>query len=363
MPVELKCDYCGKKFEKKPGRVRENNFCSQKCYNQWRREDKKRNPNWKGGKVTKTCEECGEEFKIWPSREERRFCSEECKNKAHSEFMEGRRRNRKTVECDWCGKEFERIVSHIREHNFCSRECQGKYYSENRGGEDYWGYEGKQVTRECERCGGEFTIPEAWVRKDRGRFCSSECYHKWTKEEGIFKGENNPRWNRVKISCDNCGKELERTSFQINEHNHAFCSRKCCSEWREEKVEVECQNCGKTVEKVPSKAKRVEKHFCSNECRCEWSKGRNHPTWRGGYESYYGPNWQRQRRRTLERDNRTCQVCGIGEDGREHDVHHIVSFREFGLENHKEANSLENLITLCQSCHMLVERGGMEIEA
>lgn len=72
----------------------------------------------------------------------------------------------------------------------------------------------------------------------------------------------------------------------------------------------------------------------------------------------HGPNWEEQRRRARERDQYTCRVCGIREEvlGREHDVHHIRPFREFGYvrgenDNYLIANELSNLITLCRSCH------------
>jgi DEAD/DEAH box helicase domain-containing protein len=74
-----------------------------------------------------------------------------------------------------------------------------------------------------------------------------------------------------------------------------------------------------------------------------------------------GPNWAEQRRRARDRDRFTCRVCGAGEAslGREHDVHHIRPFREFGYiagqnEHHRQANELDNLITLCRTCHSRV---------
>ena len=85
--------------------------------------------------------------------------------------------------------------------------------------------------------------------------------------------------------------------------------------------------------------------------------GEKNPAWRGGYEPYYGANWTQQRRLTRKRDNYTCQKCGIQENGREHDVHHIIPFREFGLKRYKEANSLDNLTTLCMSCHRKLNGG------
>ncbi|MFN2144676.1 MAG: Zn-binding domain-containing protein, partial [Anaerolineales bacterium] len=67
----------------------------------------------------------------------------------------------------------------------------------------------------------------------------------------------------------------------------------------------------------------------------------------------YGPNWPRQRDAARQRDNHTCQNCGLPEDGRAHDVHHKIPFRAF--EDFSEANRLENLVTLCPTCHRRAE--------
>lgn len=75
----------------------------------------------------------------------------------------------------------------------------------------------------------------------------------------------------------------------------------------------------------------------------------------------YGPSWTRAREATLARDSHRCRQCGAPErDGRSHDVHHIQPFREFGFvpgENHNDrlANQLDNLMTLCRTCHHRAE--------
>jgi DEAD/DEAH box helicase domain-containing protein len=96
----------------------------------------------------------------------------------------------------------------------------------------------------------------------------------------------------------------------------------------------------------------------------------------------YGPNWDEQRRAARARDGYRCRQCGRPEPtpsptlphpgtardgggqggGRQHDVHHLIPFRSFGYvrgvnENYVQANALENLITLCRSCHLRTEQG------
>jgi DEAD/DEAH box helicase domain-containing protein len=74
-----------------------------------------------------------------------------------------------------------------------------------------------------------------------------------------------------------------------------------------------------------------------------------------------GPDWEQQRTRARERDGYECRHCGAPErPDRAHDVHHVQPFRTFGYvrgkNNHYlEANRLENLATLCRSCHRRVE--------
>jgi DEAD/DEAH box helicase domain-containing protein len=68
----------------------------------------------------------------------------------------------------------------------------------------------------------------------------------------------------------------------------------------------------------------------------------------------YGPDWPRIRDRVRARDKYTCQVCGAVETTRQHDVHHKTPFRAF--TSYFEANRLENLTTLCPSCHHKAEQ-------
>ena len=71
----------------------------------------------------------------------------------------------------------------------------------------------------------------------------------------------------------------------------------------------------------------------------------------------YGPNWNMQRRMVLERDNNRCRTCGAeARPGNGLHVHHIRPFREYAYvpgknEAYQQANDIENLVTLCPSCH------------
>jgi DEAD/DEAH box helicase domain-containing protein len=75
----------------------------------------------------------------------------------------------------------------------------------------------------------------------------------------------------------------------------------------------------------------------------------------------YGPSWERARNAARARDGDRCRSCGAPErEGRQHDVHHLRPFREFGYargvnDNDQIANALDNLITLCPACHHRAE--------
>jgi DEAD/DEAH box helicase domain-containing protein len=75
----------------------------------------------------------------------------------------------------------------------------------------------------------------------------------------------------------------------------------------------------------------------------------------------YGPSWPDASRAVRTRDGHRCRQCGAPErNGRAHDVHHLRPFREFGFipgenRNDRQANALDNLITLCRTCHHRAE--------
>jgi DEAD/DEAH box helicase domain-containing protein len=80
-----------------------------------------------------------------------------------------------------------------------------------------------------------------------------------------------------------------------------------------------------------------------------------------GLPNDYGPNWARQRDAARARDGFKCVVCSKPEaSGQQHHVHHRKPFRTFGYvrgenEHYLRANDLDNLMTVCPSCHAQVE--------
>lgn len=80
--------------------------------------------------------------------------------------------------------------------------------------------------------------------------------------------------------------------------------------------------------------------------------GESSPSWRGGWQPYYGKDWNKQNRETRKRDNHTCQGCGIHQSDLTYtlEVHHKKPVRLFANPN--DANSIDNLVTLCRPCHV-----------
>lgn len=64
----------------------------------------------------------------------------------------------------------------------------------------------------------------------------------------------------------------------------------------------------------------------------------------------YGSGWVDVRRKVVDRD---CGVCRVCSDGGKINVHHIKPRRKF--DDVSNSNTLDNLITLCPSCHKTFE--------
>lgn len=201
--------------------------------------------------------------------------------------------------CQNCGREF--IPSHPnREQKTCSIKCRGEYKTKLHVKVEYI----------CSWCGKSyFRFPSQRTRPNN--FCSVTCKNHW------HRGENHVNFNSIKCVCEMCGTEFLRTKYKVDKYGGRYCSRECSSKSQE----------------IP------------------------------GTDSYRGPNWKQQRRKARHRDKYICQRCGITEEqyGKALDVHHLVPFKEFGAIMYEDANRLSNLISLCKSCHITVERNHINL--
>jgi len=212
--------------------------------------------------------------------------------------------------CEQCGGEFEVQPSRKDRSRFCSRECHGKWKSDNQNGENSARWNGGTIKKICEQCGEEFEVYPS--RKD-ARLCSHECHIKWMSESQT--GENNPSWNGgniVKV-CEQCGKEFEvKPSLKDKKR---FCSRECTGKWQSE-----------------------------NRC------GENSPAWRGGisFEPYCHEFNEAFKESIREKFGRVCFLCPTTEEGndRKLSIHH-VSYNKDCLCDDSDCE----FVPLCASCH------------
>lgn len=107
-----------------------------------------------------------------------------------------------------------------------------------------------------------------------------------------------------------------------------------------------CIDCGKQLK--DSYSKRCRK------CFSEYNKGKNNPMWRNGVSreyktGYYSKEYKQWRMAVFQRDNWTCQFCGIR--GIYLTAHHTKSFAKYP----ELRFAIDNGITLCKECHKLTD--------
>lgn len=105
------------------------------------------NWNWDGGEAETDCFWCGEQFTLSRSRfndAKRNFCSHECMHSWMAEYQKQVGRDRITLECEYCGGEFE-TWPFKSDRRFCSHECRDN--SDYRSGENHWNWQGGHCYR------------------------------------------------------------------------------------------------------------------------------------------------------------------------------------------------------------------------
>ena len=155
----------------------------------------------------------------------------------------------------------------------------------------------------------------------------------------------------VDAICQGCGKTFRIIPSRAKHGRGKSCSPACqyaaITRRPKKRVTLTCIGCGAAFTRMPAHAHdgSGKGKYCSRACRDKTRIRILHPQYKGGPECYRGPNWPAQKRKAKRRDGGICQHCG--QQGT--DVHHIRPFRLFVY--YTEANALENLTTLCKSCH------------
>lgn len=247
---------------------------------------------------------------------------------------------------------------------------------------------GLKIERQCPVCGVTYLADQVRLRYGRQTTCSRKCSYK-LRAGTLSKTRT--------YQCAVCGKEVLRSPAQVKSR-FVFCSRKChyrgrsmglvCrivkerynvsdegrKAWREagkrragiprkDLVTWVCELCGKERSITRGDLAPARKlRFCSPQCANKANRGAGNPSWRGGHPEYYGPDWRPLQRRARKADGYQCQRCGVLQKdlGRALDVHHIKPVSSFSQTI--DANYIENVVSLCHDCHMLVEWNGIDFE-
>lgn len=248
----------------------------------------------------------------------------------------------KEFACDSCGKAYGTrggLAYHMRKCSpsdmvkceFCSKLLLSEKSIRNHEAQSH---DIGRVKKECQSCGEEFEVKR--YREDTAKYCSDAC-----RTRDTVAG-----WNKKQhptLECERCGDDYTVKPYE--KETSRYCSIECKHGPR---PTVECSNCGRDYE--VARHKKDSTKYCSIDCRDEDFRnrfsGEDSPRWKGGKVHYYGENWIRKRKQTLERDEYQCQHCRTSEDLH---VHHIRKIRKF--DEPEDANYLENLVTLCAECH------------
>lgn len=176
-------------------------------------------------------------------------------------------------------------------------------------------------------CGNVKSVSSPNLRLDNTRSC------------GCLKRETAGKQNFTNLS----GQRFGRLTVVSRQENSLLGQ----SQWN-----CEC-DCGKTIKVLAGSLKsgNTESCGCLQRDRCsEACKGSKHPNWKGGKTTEkarirYSPEYKNWRKAVFNRDDYTCQDCGIR--GTELQAHHIKSFAYFPELRFEISNGA----TLCVSCH------------
>ena len=209
----------------------------------------------------------------------------------------------------------------------------------------------------CQNCGKVFDVFQSRFKWGRGKYCSRDCMY-----EGRSKKTHEER------QCPVCNKIFVTTKKSTKRFCSPVCARRATTlgiikikrtataskqkhvaEWRKRT----CLICNSPYIAI----KRTQK-YCSRKCadiaNGQRVSGENNYFYINGNSKnkrcYRGENWGVIRKKIYERDKWTCQVCGKHCNKKEIQCHHIVPYKNGG------SNDSSNLVTLCVSCHAIVEQ-------
>jgi len=248
--------------------------------------------------------------------------------RAHNKSIAGT-----TVECDHCGEQFQQMPSRAKSEgkNYCSEKCLIKDRSPTKD----------ELVGELVRLRDELgRIPRQKDLKQRGEYSRRPYDRKFDKGwNGALRaaGLETNYENRTEEDClEDIRNTANKTGYVPTTQDHteygtvsvATILRKFDS-WRDAIADAGLDSSKVRRYDIPESEKKGHRD--------------------------YGPNWREQKQKARQRDDNSCQSCGMSSEkhkekwGMELHVHHLTPAREF--DDHEERNKLSNLITLCAACH------------
>lgn len=77
----------------------------------------------------------------------------------------------------------------------------------------------------CDQCGVEVQKPIGVYINRKNHYCSQKCKNEWQINNLV--GDKNPKYNSIDVSCEICGVNIKRSKHRIKANKHHFCSSKC----------------------------------------------------------------------------------------------------------------------------------------
>lgn len=182
-------------------------------------------------------------------------------------------------------------------------------------------------------------------------------------EAGVPHNNKPQKKEKIDVECLRCGNLRKVYPYRAEKEFPNGTSQNC-KQCMDKKQTVSCSWCGNELIRHNYQIERSENFFCDHSCFGNWRSenivGENHPRYDGGPVLEMGHNWSSIREDVIQRDGEKCVNCDmsrenhIGKFNRDINVHHIMPRKEFIISEEKsidDANEMDNLKTLCITCH------------
>lgn len=130
----------------------------------------------------------------------------------------------------------------------------------------------EKIKVNCAYCNKELEINPCDL-KFKNHFCDIKCHKLYVKEES--------KRNSIKMTCDYCGKPIEKRLSSFKSYKQHFCGKECHDNFQRENAkklyqEVTCACCGKVFKKLKNSIQEGQNlFFCSRNCNYKFKGTKN----------------------------------------------------------------------------------------